>query len=78
MITFTAEELKGVPEDVVSGYIKRTDDSGKEVYDVTYKTPDIFPIVCHMLVECILADWRSYLMFLVQIRGEPGNSSTSV
>lgn len=47
MITFTAEELKGVPEDVVSGYIKRTDDSGKEVYDVTYKTPDIFPIVCH-------------------------------
>ncbi|KAJ3555465.1 hypothetical protein NM688_g2565 [Phlebia brevispora] len=42
-ITFTAEELKGVPADVVSGYIKRTED-GKEVYDVTYKTPDIFPI----------------------------------
>ncbi|KDR82739.1 hypothetical protein GALMADRAFT_238246 [Galerina marginata CBS 339.88] len=42
-ITFTAEELKGVPKDVVSGYTKRTED-GKEVYDVTYKTPDIFPI----------------------------------
>lgn len=45
VITFTAEELEGVPADVVSGYTKRTDESGKEVFDVTYKTPDIFPIV---------------------------------
>ncbi|CAL1713197.1 unnamed protein product [Somion occarium] len=44
VITFTAEELEGVPADVVSGYTKRTDESGKEVFDVTYKTPDIFPI----------------------------------
>ncbi|KAH0586330.1 hypothetical protein H2248_007575 [Termitomyces sp. 'cryptogamus'] len=43
VITFTEEELKGVPHDVVSGYTKRTQDD-KEVYDVTYKTPDIFPI----------------------------------
>ncbi|GLB38470.1 putative peptidase family M3 [Lyophyllum shimeji] len=43
VITFTQEELKGVPKDVISGYTKRTED-GKEVYDVTYKTPDIFPI----------------------------------
>ncbi|KAG6901007.1 hypothetical protein C0995_002539 [Termitomyces sp. Mi166 len=43
VITFTEEELKGVPKDVVSGYTKRTQD-GEEVYDVTYKTPDIFPI----------------------------------
>ncbi|KAF8908911.1 metallopeptidase MepB [Gymnopilus junonius] len=42
-ISFTAEELKGVPKDVVSGYTKRTE-GDKEVYDVTYKTPDIFPI----------------------------------
>ncbi|KAF8895394.1 hypothetical protein BD779DRAFT_1660241 [Infundibulicybe gibba] len=42
-ITFTAEELKGVPKDVVSGYTKRTEGS-VEVYDVTYKTPDIFPL----------------------------------
>jgi len=43
-VSFTLEELEGVPADVVSGYTKRTDDSGKEVYDVTFKTPDIFPI----------------------------------
>jgi metallopeptidase MepB len=42
VITFTAEELEGVPKDVISGYTKRTED--KEVYDVTYKTPDIFPV----------------------------------
>lgn len=46
MITFTEEELKGVPPDVVSGYTKRTSQDGKEVYDVTYKYPDIFPVVC--------------------------------
>jgi hypothetical protein len=46
VITFTAEELKGVPKDVVSGYTKRTTEDGKEVSDATYKTPDIFPIVC--------------------------------
>lgn len=40
-VTFTLEELKGVPEDVLSGYTK-TDD-GK--YTVTFKTPDIFPLV---------------------------------
>lgn len=43
-VTFTLEELKGVPEDVISGYTKRTD-GGKDVYDVTFKTPDIFPLV---------------------------------
>jgi len=44
-VSFTLEELKGVPEDVVSGYAKRNVD-GKELYDVTHKTPDIFPLVC--------------------------------
>ncbi|KAF9468572.1 hypothetical protein BDZ94DRAFT_1153665 [Collybia nuda] len=43
VISFTEEELKGVPKDVVSGYTKRTEGS-QELYDVTYKTPDIFPI----------------------------------
>ncbi|KAG6866294.1 hypothetical protein C0991_006390 [Blastosporella zonata] len=42
-ITFTEEELKGVPHDVITGYTKRTED-GKDVYDVTFQTPDIFPI----------------------------------
>ncbi|KAG6830705.1 hypothetical protein H0H92_015181 [Tricholoma furcatifolium] len=43
VVTFTEEELKGVPKDVVSGYTKRTQDE-KTVYDVTFKTPDIFPV----------------------------------
>ncbi|EKM79421.1 hypothetical protein AGABI1DRAFT_113982 [Agaricus bisporus var. burnettii JB137-S8] len=43
VVTFTLEELKGVPDDVVSGFTKRTE-NGKDVYDVTYKTPDIFPL----------------------------------
>jgi Zn-dependent oligopeptidase len=34
----------------VSGYTKRTTEDGKEVYDVTYKTPDIIPVVCLWLV----------------------------
>ncbi|KIJ66993.1 hypothetical protein HYDPIDRAFT_174274 [Hydnomerulius pinastri MD-312] len=42
-ITFTREELDGVPDDVVSGYTKRTE-GDKELYEVTFKTPDIFPI----------------------------------
>ncbi|KZV65296.1 metallopeptidase MepB [Peniophora sp. CONT] len=42
-ISFTLEELKGVPKDVVSGYNKRTE-NGVELYDVTHKTPDIFPV----------------------------------
>ncbi|KAF8895404.1 hypothetical protein BD779DRAFT_1668682 [Infundibulicybe gibba] len=42
-IMFTAEELKGVPDDVVSGYTKHAKGS-VDVYYVTYKTPDIFPI----------------------------------
>ncbi|KAF8809568.1 metallopeptidase MepB [Phlegmacium glaucopus] len=43
VISFTEEELKGVPKDVISGYIKRTED-GKEIFDITYKTPDITPV----------------------------------
>ncbi|KAJ7784621.1 metallopeptidase MepB [Mycena metata] len=42
-VSFTKEELTGVPADVISGYTKRTEGSA-EVYDVTFKTPDIFPI----------------------------------
>lgn len=44
-VSFTLEELKGVPQDVISGYVKRTE-GDKELYDVTHKTPDIFPLVC--------------------------------
>lgn len=42
-VSFTLEELKGVPEDVISGYPKRTEGS-KELYNVMHKTPDIFPV----------------------------------
>lgn len=43
VVTFTEEELKGVPKDVISGYTKRVEDD-REVFDVTFKTPDIFPV----------------------------------
>ena len=43
-ISFTREELDGVPEDVVSGYAQRTE-GDKVLYDVTFKTPDIWPLV---------------------------------
>ncbi|KAF7978500.1 hypothetical protein HWV62_45653 [Athelia sp. TMB] len=42
-ISFTLEELKGLPEDVISGYTKRTE-GAKELYEITHKTPDIFPV----------------------------------
>ncbi|KAG9019832.1 hypothetical protein FRB90_003421 [Tulasnella sp. 427] len=44
-ISFTQDELKGVPEDVISGYTKTTNAGGQpDKYAVTFKTPDIFPI----------------------------------
>jgi len=49
-VSLTLEELKGVPEDVVSGYPKREED-GKTLYDVTFKTPDIFPLVRSRLIR---------------------------
>ncbi|KAG9310224.1 hypothetical protein JVU11DRAFT_9870 [Chiua virens] len=43
-VSFTREELDGVPEDVISGYTQRTE-GDKVLYEVTFKTPDIFPVV---------------------------------
>lgn len=43
-VSFTREELDGVPEDVISGYAQRTE-GDKALYDVTFKTPDIWPVV---------------------------------
>ncbi|KAJ7599940.1 hypothetical protein C8J56DRAFT_909190 [Mycena floridula] len=43
-ISFTAEELDDVPKDVVSGYRQRTE-NGKTLYDVTFKQPDIGPLL---------------------------------
>ena len=44
VISFTKEELKGVPSDVVSGYSKRPVEGSEVVYDVTFKASDIFPL----------------------------------
>ena len=41
---FTEEELKGVPADVLSGYIKQTE-GAKVTYEVTHKNLDVFPLV---------------------------------
>ncbi|KIP08913.1 hypothetical protein PHLGIDRAFT_68434 [Phlebiopsis gigantea 11061_1 CR5-6] len=43
IIVLTADELEGVPKDVVSGYTVKTED-GVQLYEVTFKTPDIFPV----------------------------------
>ncbi|KAN0094547.1 hypothetical protein V8E55_002834 [Tylopilus felleus] len=42
-VSFTREELDGVPEDVISGYAQRTE-GDKALYDVTFKTPDMWPV----------------------------------
>jgi hypothetical protein len=76
MATFTLEELNGVPADVISGYTKRTEGS-KEVYDVTFKTPDIFPIVCPSLISrCFLFLVFVHILYnnIVQIRSISSNS----
>ena len=43
-ITFTLAELDGVPGDVISGYTQHTD-GDRVLCEVTFRTPDIFPIV---------------------------------
>ena len=48
-IAFTREQLDGVPEDVISGYTQRTE-GDKVLYEVTFKTPDIFPVVSFRLL----------------------------
>ncbi|GAA99855.1 uncharacterized protein L969DRAFT_43352 [Mixia osmundae IAM 14324] len=42
-IDFTADELKGVPEDVIAGFSKSKDDSSK--LRMTFKTPDYLPVI---------------------------------
>ncbi|KAI0632166.1 metallopeptidase MepB [Trametes polyzona] len=44
-VSFTLEELKGVPVDVISGYSKRNIEGGEELYDVTFQFPDMFPLL---------------------------------
>ncbi|OSD07237.1 Metalloprotease [Trametes coccinea BRFM310] len=39
IVTFSLEELKGVPQDAISGFKKRTE-GGKELYEVTFKMTD--------------------------------------
>lgn len=43
-VSFIPDELKGIPEDVLSGYTKR-EANDKTFYDVSFKRPDIFPLV---------------------------------
>lgn len=44
VVSFTRAELEGVPADVMSGYTKRTE-GAHEVFDVPFRTTDIFPVV---------------------------------
>jgi Zn-dependent oligopeptidase len=51
---------------VLTGYTKRTEGS-QEVYDVTFKTPDIFPLVCILYYTftnaSVLIDFRLQFKF---------------
>ncbi|KAH9080477.1 Metalloprotease [Lactarius deliciosus] len=59
-ISFTLEELKGVPEDVISGYPKRKE-GDKELYDVMHRTPDIFPLFKYAkIAETRRQAWESF------------------
>lgn len=49
-LLFTAEELDGVPKDTVASYPKETVD-GVEKYKVTFKTPDIIPVLYVCLTD---------------------------
>ncbi|KAJ7599942.1 hypothetical protein C8J56DRAFT_3879 [Mycena floridula] len=42
-LSFTGEDLDGVPKDVILGYTQRIED-GKSLYDITFKGPDITPV----------------------------------
>ncbi|KAN0088975.1 hypothetical protein V8E55_006032 [Tylopilus felleus] len=42
-IAFTCKQLDGVPDDVISGYTQRTE-GDKVLYEVTFRTHDIFPL----------------------------------
>lgn len=44
VVSFKLEELDGVPPGIVKGYNKRLDGE-TELYDVTFRVPDIIPIV---------------------------------
>jgi Zn-dependent oligopeptidase len=44
-VSFSLADLDGIPHDVVNGYPKRTGEDGKDVYDVPFKTTDIFPVL---------------------------------
>ncbi|KAF8580285.1 Metalloprotease [Ramaria rubella] len=45
IVTFSFEELNGVPDDILSGFKKQpAKDGSSELYEVTFKTPDITPV----------------------------------
>ena len=44
-LEFTAEELEGVSADVLEGFPKSTNSEGKEVYSMSFKTPDVIPVL---------------------------------
>jgi Zn-dependent oligopeptidase len=46
-VALSAAELAGVPPDVVAGYQKRTMVDDTELYEIPFKTTDIFPILKH-------------------------------
>lgn len=71
-----SQHPKGVPEDMDYGYLERTNHSRKEVYDVTYKTPGISPIV-RLWVDRTHLKTQSIFQYPVQVHRKSGNTSIS-
>ena len=44
-LDFTAEELNGVPDSIIAGFHKRTNEHGIEVYAMSFKGVDYGPVV---------------------------------
>jgi hypothetical protein len=45
-VTISAAGLEGVPADVLAGYTKRAAEDGSgDVYDISFRTVDMIPIV---------------------------------
>ena len=77
-VAFTLEELKGIPEDVITGYTKTAGANGSpDTYAITFKTPDIFPVVCAFDME-LAGELINSFIRVVQIRSRSQRSPKGV
>lgn len=71
-ISFTLDELSGVPQDVMSGYKKLPGENGNpDLYQVSFKTPDITPLVCISIFLYFCPYFLSCLNFQFKFASNP-------